>query len=98
MQELYRVLKADGKAFLQVPYSIGNKTIEEKEPLPPKERLRRFGQKDHVRLYGYQSFMERLNKAGFYVDPIKLAKDHPQQKFHGLQENDTIFVCYKSRQ
>lgn len=68
MREIYRVLKPGGFAVLQVPLAINlNKTIEDKTLKTDKERKLKFGQVDHVRLYGLDYF-DKLQVAGFRVD------------------------------
>ncbi len=65
LQELYRVLKPGGWASLQVPIK-GDLTREDLSITDPKERLRLYGQEDHVRYYGHD-FADRLQEAGFEV-------------------------------
>lgn len=68
MREFFRVLKNDGWAILLVP--IGReKTYEDASIVEPKERLKHFGQDDHVRIYGYD-YVDRLREAGFDVESI----------------------------
>jgi SAM-dependent methyltransferase len=53
MGELFRVLKADGWAILQVPIDSDRaETFEDPTIVGRKERLLAYGQEDHVRLYG----------------------------------------------
>lgn len=65
MTELRRVLAPGGEVLIQVPRRKGAMT-EEAVGAGPEELLRRFGQEDHVRLYG-EDFEERLEAAGFRV-------------------------------
>jgi SAM-dependent methyltransferase len=65
LAELRRVLRPDGWAVLLVPI-LRERTIEDPTETDPAERLRRFGQRDHVRVYG-RDFYERLRDAGFAV-------------------------------
>lgn len=67
LSEIYRVLKPDGKAILQVPVSKLLKKTEDKPLATAAERERQYGQHDHVRLYG-QDYQERLENAGFCVE------------------------------
>ena len=68
MRELFRVLKPGGTAILQVPISASlQKTIEDPYLTDPKERERRFGQHDHVRIYG-ADYPARLSEGGFQVE------------------------------
>lgn len=66
MRELFRVLKDDGLAVLLVPLK-GEKTYENSSIVDPAERLKHFGQEDHVRIYG-RDYTERLQEAGFLVE------------------------------
>jgi SAM-dependent methyltransferase len=65
MRELLRVLKPEGWAILLVPINA-EKTFEDPSIVEPSERLRVFGQEDHVRLYG-ADYVDRLRESGFKV-------------------------------
>jgi SAM-dependent methyltransferase len=65
LAEIRRVLKPDGWAILLVPIDAAE-TIEDPSITDPGERLRLFGQGDHVRRYG-PDYVERLHQAGFDV-------------------------------
>lgn len=65
LREFHRVLKADGWAVLLVPIR-GERTLEDSSVTDPDDRLRLFGQADHVRQYGVD-YVERLEEAGFHV-------------------------------
>ncbi len=68
MAELARVLRPGGLAVLQVPFRPG--TLTDEDPgASESERLRRFGQADHVRFYG-DDFDDRLVEAGLTVHKI----------------------------
>jgi SAM-dependent methyltransferase len=73
MAELYRVLRPGGLGILQVPFStVLSQTIEDASVTCERERVRRFGQRDHIRIYG-PDYFDRLRLAGFDVeifDPI----------------------------
>ena len=69
--ELFRVLKPGGTAVLQVPLA-GESTDEDSRITDPGERLRRFGQEDHVRLYG-RDVENRIEQAGFDVECVDYA-------------------------
>lgn len=65
MSELARVLSPGGIAFVQVPWRPG--TVTDEDPSASvEERLRRFGQADHVRYYG-DDFEQRLAASGLSV-------------------------------
>jgi SAM-dependent methyltransferase len=66
LRELYRILAPGGWGILQVPI-FGDTTQEDPTVRTPEERLRRFGQEDHVRVYG-RDFRDRLIDAGFELE------------------------------
>ena len=74
MRELRRVLRPGGWALLQVPLDPNKAgTVEDPSVSDPQEMLRRFGQEDHVRIYGLD-YADRLREAGFSVqllDPVE---------------------------
>jgi SAM-dependent methyltransferase len=62
MREMARVLSPGGLALVQVPLRPGTVTDEDPDA-PAEERVRRFGQADHVRYYG-DDFEDRLVECG----------------------------------
>ena len=70
LRELRRVLRPRGWAVIQVPI-LRDKTIEDPAEQDPAQRLRRFGQDDHVRVYG-EDFFDRLSEAGFTPDVVDM--------------------------
>lgn len=97
MQELYRVLKPNGWAILQVPISKTlNVTYEDPNIVTVEERTDKYGQGDHVRIYG-QDYVKRLENTGFSVNIYNLKSDYKDEqiKKYGLIEEEVIFVCSK---
>lgn len=78
LRELRRVLRPGGWAVLQVPVN-GAATIEEQPGEDPALRLERFGQADHVRIYG-RDYLERLQAAGFACDPMLYREQIPERE------------------
>jgi SAM-dependent methyltransferase len=71
MRELCRVMRPHGMAILQVPIASKlSETIEDPSVRCEKERERRFGQVDHVRIYGLD-YADRLQREGFDVRIFK---------------------------
>jgi SAM-dependent methyltransferase len=67
MRELHRVLRSPGVAFVQTPVNYEQaQTFEDPAAGDPADRLARFSQADHVRVYGVD-LQDRLNAAGFSV-------------------------------
>jgi predicted SAM-dependent methyltransferase len=65
LKELFRVLKNGGLAIIIVPITV-DETYEDETIIDETERLKAFGQNDHVRRYGYD-FTTRLSSTGFKV-------------------------------
>ena len=70
MREFFRVLKNNGWAILLVPIT-SEKTFEDPSIVEPLERLKAFGQEDHVRRYG-PDYVDRLREAGFSIEVTKV--------------------------
>jgi SAM-dependent methyltransferase len=68
ISELFRVLSPGGIAFVEVPV-LRLKTFEDPRVERPEERLRVFGQTDHVRICGLD-YGDRLRNVGFEVTTL----------------------------
>ena len=97
MKELYRVLNKNGTAILQVPINQkSSKTFEDSSIIDKKERIEKFGQYDHIRLYGLDYF-KKLESFGFKVDQLKYSKEFTESEIikYGLIKDEIIPVCKK---
>ncbi len=100
MRELFRVLKPEGWAVLQVPISLSLKnTFEDPSITTEAGREEAFGQADHVRIYACEDYRNRLEKAGFEVDLFRWEEGashfgYPGNKY-GLNLNETVFRARK---
>ncbi len=96
MREFFRVLKDEGWAILLVP--IGReKTYEDSSIVDPRERLRHFGQDDHVRIYGYD-YVDRLREAGFDVKVTQvndLVNENEAKRMGLTSASGEIYYCTK---
>lgn len=82
MRELFRVLTKDGRAILQVPISpILEKTISDPSITDGTILEEKFGQRDHVRLFG-KDYAEIIESCGFLVERIKLHSKYPKFAFN----------------
>lgn len=73
MRELFRVLRKGGVAYILVPCNQEvYETDEDPSVTDPAERHRRWGQFDHVRLYG-RDIADRLSGTGFLVREVRPA-------------------------
>lgn len=89
MKELFRVLDKNGLAILQVPIAPKLKsTIEDTSIRDPKILEEKFGQQDHVRLFG-SDYPTKLEGVGFSVEKISLYSKY--SKF-GLNPNEVLYI------
>ena len=96
MREFFRVLANGGWAILLVPI-YGDKTFEDPSIKNPAERLKVFGQEDHVRRYG-PDYADRLREAGFIVEITKVGDlfNRLEAERMGLAASGEIFYCTKA--
>jgi SAM-dependent methyltransferase len=99
MRELRRVLASDGRAIILVPRNLGVPTDEDPDVHDPLERVRRFGQDDHVRMYG-DDLEDRLRSAGFtHIQAVQPNAFSPDQvRRHRLEPTvagagDALLIC-----
>lgn len=98
MQELYRVLKPNGWAILQIPQDLNRETTFEDDSITDKkERAKIFGQYDHVRIYG-RDYFNKLRSIGFKVDEVDYTSTlSPNDvKTYCLAKGEIIPVVYKT--
>ena len=97
MQELYRVLKPNGIAILQIPQDLNRETtFEDNTITDKKERAEIFGQYDHVRIYG-RDYFDKLRSIGFKVEEVDYTAKLSSEKIdkYRLAKGEIIPVCYK---
>ena len=96
MKGFFRVLRPGGRAILQVPLELDREfTFEDPKIVSPEDRLRAFGQHDHVRRYG-RDYPERLRSVGFDAKLIQCEEIVPggTLKF-GLDPSEPLCYCIK---
>lgn len=92
MKALFNVLKPGGTAILQVPISSKlEKTLEDPTITTDSDRLRVFGQYDHVRIYG-QDYPDRLTEAGFHVTRSTIGRGLSK---YGVIADEDLFIATK---
>lgn len=95
MSEMRRVLSPGGWAILQSPVVWDRPTtFEDWTITSPAERLRNFGQEDHVRIYG-ADYLDRLRSSGFGVERRAFARELGASSVarFGLDISDDIVIC-----
>ncbi|MEM0913820.1 MAG: methyltransferase domain-containing protein [Planctomycetota bacterium] len=96
LSEFFRVLRPGGVALLQVPV-WGEATVEDPTVTDPRERLRLFHQRDHVRAPG-DDYAQRMVDVGFDVTVKHTREFDPAQvSRQGLDYycTNNVFVCRK---
>lgn len=92
--EIRRCLTAEGIFILTVPICWEEKTYDNKKIVSEEERIRYYGQRDHVRLYG-NDIVERIERFGFRVELYLCNKvvDEEKRKKYGFISRDAVFLC-----
>ena len=97
LAELFRILAPGGLLVLQVPIK-GDTTLEDPCVTTDKERLEKFLQEDHVRLYG-KDLKQRISDAGFACNMLTTT-DLPvaEQVLYSIRSPlyREVFLCHKS--
>ncbi|HOZ74998.1 MAG TPA: methyltransferase domain-containing protein [Flavobacterium sp.] len=93
MQELLRVMKPGATALVQTPFKDGD-IYENDGIVTDADRLKHFGQEDHVRVYSVNGLQQRLSAAGFIVDVRKYTTDENR---YGLSTDETILILTKPK-
>ena len=99
LKEVYRILRSDGMFICSFPMDPDLQTVDE-DPggLTEPERLKRFGQSDHRRVFGMDARM-LLTEAGFTVERIS-GEDCPGSILPVVGPADydinLLFCCQKS--
>ncbi len=98
LREMRRILKPDGMLICSFPVSLDVDTVDEDpDAVSEEQRLHRYGQSDHVRLFGRKSD-ELIKSAGYDVSVIK-GEDYPKNIAPvvgpGAYDINILFVCKK---
>ncbi|MFA8343923.1 MAG: methyltransferase domain-containing protein [Rhodothermaceae bacterium] len=95
MNELKRVVKETGKVLIQTPYKEGE-TYEDYSVTSPEDRLKHFGQDDHIRIYSCEGLKARLESTGFKCTVIDMANINSDKiKRFGLDNEEKFILAEK---
>lgn len=98
LKEIYRVLKKDGIAILQTPYSkLLQKNFEDRGINTDELRLLYYGQEDHVRYFSENQFFESLTDTGFRLLILKHNDmfESNLAKYYGVNEKEDFIRVMK---
>lgn len=88
-------MKQEGIFILTVLICFEEKTKEDFNINTEQERIKEYGQKDHVRLYGNDT-VERIEKFGFKVTLYRnVQMDEECIKKMGYLHKDSVLICKK---
>lgn len=93
IKELYRVLKEGGIAFLAVP--LRQEAFEDSSIIEPEDRVKVFGQCDHVRWYSEEVFLKGLIDGGFNIELISDPKKFPVKFCNETLMSEKFFLARK---
>jgi SAM-dependent methyltransferase len=95
LHNIHGALKPGGEVWIIVPMGTGP-TEDGDLDMPASERERRFGQWDHLRLYG-RDIAARIKGAGLSVREVGAADCSPEVRLRtALSDGDVVFVGKKS--
>jgi SAM-dependent methyltransferase len=97
ISEMKRVLKPNGRIIITMPICISNPiTLEDENIITRADRLKVYGQEDHVRLYG-SDVKKRLSSYGLKVLEYNFAIKEGKKKLnkYSITNGDRLFFCRK---
>lgn len=96
VSEMYRVLKNSGVGLVLVPIPLDlQNDIMERGVLTVEDRMRLYGQEDHVRLFSKKGFLGLLQSVFFRVDQV--GEKELEVDFHreGIEKRSILYVVKK---
>lgn len=98
IREIYRILKPNGIAILQTPYSkLLSRNFEDDNINTDEQRLFFYGQKDHFRIFSEKHFFNDLEKTGFILRVAKNSDffDARISYYYGINKNEDLIKVTK---
>jgi len=99
LSELHRVLRDDGILEIIVPADKNQSTtIEDKSIILEKDRKEKYGQEDHLRLFG-NDFLNILRESGFAVEVIegnKMPEKIRPVIGPSIFDDNRMYICRKT--
>lgn len=92
MKELFRITKKRGFGLIQTPFKEGE-IYEDSNIKSSADRLKHFGQRDHVRIYSVNGLRKRLETVGFKVDLLTFSEQ--VDNFYGFKEVENVLLVSK---
>lgn len=92
IHELGRILKPNGKCYIQTPFKEGE-TYENPAITDPKERAKIFGQEDHLRIYSLSGLKQRIEESGLFVEIVEFTSE--KENYNGFNEKEFLLLVTK---
>ncbi|WP_353777939.1 methyltransferase domain-containing protein [Winogradskyella sp. 3972H.M.0a.05] len=100
LSELKRILKVGGEGIIMVPIiPTLEHTVEDPSHKTDEERLKHYGQADHLRLFAKSDFTTRITNAGFDLNQLDASNTFGLELFEklGIRESSVLYLVKKSR-
>jgi len=91
MNELCRILKKGGSCIIQTPFKDGE-IYEDDAIKTGEDRLKFFGQEDHVRIYSVDGLKNRLTQNGFEMTVNEYKEEN---NFNGFMNTEHVLIGRK---
>lgn len=96
LSELYRILAPGGRGIIMTPVVPDGRFDEDPAVTDERERWRRFGQGDHVRLYDRSTLCSRIRQSGFELSALD-SRTFGDEAFtrHGIALDSVLYIVHK---
>ncbi|TYA56637.1 class I SAM-dependent methyltransferase [Formosa maritima] len=97
LKELYRILKPQGLGIIMAPVIPKLEfTLEDKSHTSEEDRVKYYGQADHLRLFSKKDFMSRIENGGFKLIQYDINK-FGEEAFNklGLKPSSILYIGLK---
>ncbi|MEI8081072.1 MAG: methyltransferase domain-containing protein [Actinomycetes bacterium] len=96
LSELYRILAPGGDGIIMTPVAPEGSFDEDPTVTDERQRWRRFGQGDHLRLYDRSTLCSRIRKSGFQITLLG-SDTFGEDTFarHGVALKSILYVVHK---
>lgn len=113
LKEFHRVLRKGARVIIMIPQNFQSETTDEDPTVvTAADRTKRFGQFDHVRMYGLD-FVQRVQAEGFFVrayapivriqdvvkmkpDSMEVIADEAAMKDNKFSPYDVLYECVRN--